>query len=196
MPEEVDLRELTRRFDQLERTVERISGQATARQDEFGSVRVKTEKVDELLERVRTLEREVQRLSGRKPEATPVPVPQAFDLKGAVSSVLGQLRDQHLPTREEVVELIRQEITNATSKVDLQGLADRVYKDLTTAGVEEKLAKLLQGRVAGEVDARAIVSVMAEQVLKQLDLNATVEKLVAKLVEQLEVSITPKRRYS
>lgn len=199
MPE-IDLRDLQRRMEQFEKLMERISTQATARQEEFGSVRTNAARIPELQEQVRGLLRDLQRLSGRPVEQVPAVteppkggMPQ-LDLKKVIEAVLVQLRQaQYLPTKEDVLVLVRQEVANAITKIDIQGLADRVYQDLSTAGVEEKVAKSLGPTVAKEVNFQAIVSAVAQNVLGQLDMKALAEKVAAAIAGNLEVNVSKRR---
>jgi len=198
---EIDIRELARRVEQLEKQMARVADQATARQEEFGSVRANAARIPELQEQVRGLLRDLQRLTGRSTTVEQVPVAEPprgmpqIDLKKVIEAVLGQLRQtQYLPTKEDVLALVKQEMANAITKIDVQALAERVYRDLSTAGVEEKVAKQLRDQVARDVDVRAVTSAVAEQVLKQLDFKAIAERLVAELSKQLEISVSARRR--
>lgn len=202
MQGEVDVRELARRVEALERRFDSVADSARKRQDGFGSVKAKADRVPDLQEQVRDLTHQVQRLSGR-PLSEQVPVaaepskamPLSFDLKKVIEAVLAQLRGQgqYLPTKDEVLQIVKTEVANAVTKLDLTELAQRVYRDLTTAGVEEKVAKLLGPTVAKDVNIQAIVSAVVQNVLGQLDMKALAEKVATAIAGNLEVSVSKRR---
>lgn len=114
--QEIDLADLARRVTQLEKALERIGERATRREDEWGTVRSKANKVDDLSEELRELRRLVTASPRQTHEQTGPPQPVVTAVsdrsnQSAVDAVLKYLKGQALPTtREETVALMRQTI--------------------------------------------------------------------------------------
>lgn len=196
MTEEIDLKDIVRRIEALERRFDGVADAARQRQDNWGSVQAQAAKVPDLLTEIRELKRAIDKLTGRPAavvEAIPTHKVAPLDLKEVIPAVLTQLRDHYLPTSDEVRELVTEEIGEALGKLDLSGLAERVYQDVRTVGVEEKLAKILHDRVSKDVDSGSVVSTIVDRLLKELNLDellARISKEVASQVaERLEISL-------
>lgn len=201
MAEQIDLRDLARRIEALEKRFDGVADAARQRQDDWGSMQSQAAKVPDLLTEMRELKRVVERIAGRPPvvaETLPAREVPTLDLSKVIPTVLAQLRDGYLPTSSEVQEAVKQEIAEALEKLDLSGLAERVYQDVRTAGVEEKLAKLLQSRVGTDVDSSGVIAAIVDRLLKELNLDELLARIstdiARQIADRLEVSL--KRRYT
>lgn len=139
-PEDVDIRDLERRVTQLEKAVERISERATRREEDWGTVRTRAEKVDGLRDEVR----ELRRLLGH-PERTAVePQPalpqtvapvKAVSTESIVSAVMEQLKGRTIPTsKADATALLRQAIVD--DQTVRQALVAWLLQELQDRGVQ------------------------------------------------------------
>jgi hypothetical protein len=122
--QEVDTADLARRVTQLEKELERIGERATRREDDWGTVRSKADRVDALRDEVRELRHLVGRSAGSvagdvlasaAPPAAPAAAPSTQSVSNAavVNAVMEQLKGRAIPTsKDEVVALVRQAIVD------------------------------------------------------------------------------------
>ncbi len=199
MTDQIDLQELARQVAHLGRELERITAQATARQDEWGPVKAAAGKVEKLADEVR----ELRRIAGRSPrteeppDPSPSPVTTRLDdaaIGRVVELVLVRLRDKKgLPTMEELTA----EVTRQLRGIDLTALAKKLLDDVTVGGVEERLAKLLRERMQSEVDGKTVRALVVEALLKSFSLDAfrpeLIQALAARIAEGMEVSMRRNR---
>src|SRR5512134_1996051 len=99
-PEVVDVNNLARRVAQLEKRLDGIAERATRREEDWGTVRSKAARVDQLREEIRELRRLVNRAGGSSAAAAPaqpvMPVAGTGDgsIQGNADAALQQLRGQ------------------------------------------------------------------------------------------------------
>ena len=190
----MDIQELERQLAQLTKRVEAIAERATRREEEFAEVKTLAKQAAGLADEVR----ELKSASGRSPRAeeapapSPSPVTTRLDdaaLGRVVELVLVRLREKKgLPTMDEVAS----EVTKQLRGIDLTALARKLLDDVTVGGVEDRLARLLRERMQSEVDAKTVLRLIVDALIKSFDLEAhraeLIQALAEKFVAVLDVS--------
>ncbi len=202
---EFDAREFERRLSKLEEQMTQVLTAVRQREDDLGSIRAGAGKVPQLLEEFRALRQEM-RAGARDtspaaatvvtPPAAPVQQSAPIDTKAVVRSVFEQLLSKGtLPTLDDLKRIVREEIgTQLKALVNVEQLQERIWKEITATGVEERLAKLLKDRVGNEVDVKTVIRGIVDEIITRLNVEKMLPEITAGVVEKLAGNLELRRR--
>lgn len=199
-----DPREFERRLQRLELQIEQLMEAVRRREEDFSVVRTNAGKVPDLLEQMRELKRTMGRGDDRVATAAPTPAPVAqtsapVDVRQVVKGVAEQLLAKgQLPTVDDLKRIVKEEIgTQLRALVNVEQLTERIWKEITATGVEERLAKLLLDRVGKEVDSKQVIRQLVEEILSRLNVESLTKPVTDGVVEKLasQLQLTRKSSY-
>lgn len=203
---DIDPRELERRLLKLERQMEQVLEAVRKREDDLGTIRSNAAKVQPLIEELR----EVKRLVGRGGDGrtmtavAPVPPPAPVmaqtgapvDVKQVIRGVAGELLQKgQLPTLDDLKRIVKEEIgTQLRTLVNMDALTERIWKEITATGVEERLAKLLLDRVGREVDTKQVIRQLVEDILARINVESLVPQVTTGVAEKIAAGLELRRK--
>lgn len=202
----LDQSEIVSELRSLKVAVERLEEQVRQREDDFSVVRSNASKVPTLEEQLREISRSLSQLSGRSgtvqkvdaPASQPLPQNRGEQVdSGKITKMLFERLKEagQLPTIDDARKIIAEEVGKQVKQgIDLEALAKRIYKEISTVGVEDRLAKYLKDQVARDVDTKAIIRAIVEELLKQFKIEEMNAQIVEGLVKTLASSLEVRRR--
>lgn len=196
---ELDPKEMERRLARLEQQMELVLAAVRQREEDLGTMRANAAKVPALLEEIRELRRLMGRGEGKgattpAPTPTPVIAPSSapIDTRAVIRSVAEQLLAKgSLPTLDDLKRIVKEEIgTQLRALVNVEQLTERIWKEITATGVEERLAKLLLERVGREVDTKVVIRQLVDEILARIDVPSLTAPVTTGVVDKLASQFT------